>query len=398
MTLLLASAPLVLAQESTKGPSMDVYGFVMLDMGFEAGRSDPDWFDTMRTGKLPTYDGQYGEDGRFFAGVRQTRFGVKSYLPTDLGEMKTTFEFELFGVGPDAGQTTIRLRHAYGELGHFGAGQTWSPFMDPDVFPNSLEYWGPTGLVWFRNVQLRWMPIQGDTHATIALEKPGGSGDLGEFRADIELQGVQSRFPAPDLSAEYHLGRPWGYVEGAGILRYMKWDDQVADAQDLSGDAVGWGINLSTNIKTGDSGTIRGAVVYGEGIENYMNEGSDIGVVATNDPAKPFDGKLIPVLGITAFYDHNWNAKWSTSVGYSLIDLDNVDGQSADAFSLGHYALVNLLHYPAKNVMVGIEGQYGRRENFHDGQTVGGNLIEAADDFKVQFSAKYSFSGKLGGL
>ena len=30
----------------------------------------------------------------------------------------------MFGVGADAGQTTIRLRHAYGELGKFGAGQT----------------------------------------------------------------------------------------------------------------------------------------------------------------------------------------------------------------------------------------------------------------------------------
>ena len=66
------------------------------------------------------------------------------------------FEFELFGTGVDEGQTTFRLRHAYGELGQFGAGQTWSPFMDPDVFPNSVEYWGPTGMVFFRNVQFRW--------------------------------------------------------------------------------------------------------------------------------------------------------------------------------------------------------------------------------------------------
>jgi len=36
------------------------------------------------------------------------------------------FEFELFGTGVDEGQTTFRLRHAYGEFGHFLAGQTWS--------------------------------------------------------------------------------------------------------------------------------------------------------------------------------------------------------------------------------------------------------------------------------
>ena len=37
--------------------------------------------------------------------------------------------------------------------------------MDPDVFPNSIEYWGPTGMVFFRNVQVRWMPISGEHDA-----------------------------------------------------------------------------------------------------------------------------------------------------------------------------------------------------------------------------------------
>src|SRR5438045_2352016 len=86
--------------------------------------------------------------------------------PATACELKTQSEFEVFGPGVDEGQTTFRLRHAYGELGAFGAGQTWSPFMDPDVFPNSLEYWGPTGMVFFRNVQLRWMPIKGASNLT----------------------------------------------------------------------------------------------------------------------------------------------------------------------------------------------------------------------------------------
>jgi hypothetical protein len=109
--------------------------------------------------KLPSFENQFGRDNSTFAGVRQSRLGVRSSTPTTLGELKTTFEFELFGTGVDAGQTTFRLRHAYGELGKFGAGQTWSPFMDPDVFPNSLEYWGPTGMVFFRNVQVRWIAV-----------------------------------------------------------------------------------------------------------------------------------------------------------------------------------------------------------------------------------------------
>ena len=117
----------------------------------------------MRPTKLPAFKDEFGPDGSVFFSVRQTRFGVKTSNPTSLGDLKTWFEFELFGTGVDQGQTTFRLRQAYGELGKFGAGQTWSPFMDIDVFPNSLEYWGPNGMVFFRNIQFRWMPIKGDS-------------------------------------------------------------------------------------------------------------------------------------------------------------------------------------------------------------------------------------------
>jgi hypothetical protein len=119
----------------------------------------------------------------------------------------------------DEGQTTFRLRHAYGELGHFGAGQTWSPFMDPDVFPNSIEYWGPTGMVFFRNVQVRWMP---PSRVVLALERPGASGDQGVYRDRVELQNIRPRFPLPDFSGAYQLPTGFGYVRAAGILRVLK--------------------------------------------------------------------------------------------------------------------------------------------------------------------------------
>lgn len=262
--------------------------------------------------------------------------------------------------------------------------------MDIGVFPNSLEYWGPNAMVFFRNVQLRWMPIQGDTRATIALERPGASGDAGAFRSGVEAEGVQSKFPVPDLSGEFHLGQPWGYVELAGIVRYIEWEDLVSNNVDLSGDAMGWGLNLSTNLNTGELGTVRAQVVYGEAIQNYMNDAPvDIAVIETDDPLRPLDGQALPMLGILAFYDLNWSKRWTSSIGYSYLDVDNVVGQDASSFSKGHYALVNLLHNVTDNVMVGIEGQYGKRENFNDNFT--------SDDFRVQFSAKYNFSSKIGG-
>src|SRR5271170_2915049 len=110
--------------------TIDLYGFVMTDTGYDFGQINPQWFDVERPTQLPSYPNQYGGNGNVYFSVRQTRFGVKTSTPTGLGDLKTQFEFELFGTGVDAGQTTFRLRHAYGELGQFGAGQTWSASLD----------------------------------------------------------------------------------------------------------------------------------------------------------------------------------------------------------------------------------------------------------------------------
>jgi len=372
----------------------EIYGFVQTDAGYNTGRIHPDWFDVVRPSMLPSYEEQYGEEGESYFSVRQTRFGIKTSAPAGKYDVRGIFEWELFGVGADAGQTTIRLRHAYLQWGHFGAGQYWSPFMDINVFPNSLEYWGPPGMAFYRNVQVRYMPVMTENnHVTIALERPGASADDGHWDDIIEQRGIKAHFPLPDLSAEYRHSGQWGYVELGGILRRIEWNDMTPDdAYDLSGQATGWGLNLSTNIKTGSSGnTIRASVLYGEGIENYMNDAtSDIGVKSTPaNSMRPLNGELIPVLGIVAFYDINWNEQWTSSVGFSMISLDNDTFDAApDTFDEGRYALLNVLYHPVGNLMLGGEVQYGYRENYSDGWDY--------DEFRFQFSARYRFSFGLG--
>ena len=380
------------AQPAQPKSTFEIYGFAMLDIGFDFDQINPNWYDTMRVTKLPTFPNQYGEDGSYFAGVRQSRLGFRSSTPTKMGDLKTIFEFELFGTGVDEGQTTFRLRHAWGELGAWGAGQYWSPFSDTDVYPNSLEYWGPTGIPWYRNVQLRYTPIQSDTgNLMLALARPGASGDQGVYADRVELEGITPRFPLPDFVAAYKHSGDWGYVRTAGILRRIKWDDTLDDPFDLSGDATGWGLNVSSNLKFGEGDVLRMQFTFGEGIQNEMNDSPvDIGIVDNfSNPVTPLLGKPIPIVAYAVFLDHTWNEKFSSAIGYSAQDNDNTDGQAADAFKVGKYALGNLLYYPVPNVMMGGELQWGQRENFSDGFN--------SEGFKIQFSFKYNFSWKLGG-
>ena len=395
---LLCTSPEARAQQGAPGTQttvpdrrLEVYGYVMTDFGFDFKRVNPDWFDVERPTKLPSFAGEFGRNNRTYAGVRQTRFGVKGFEPTGMGELTTIFEWELFGVGVDAGQTTLRLRHAYGELGQFGAGQTWSPFMDIDVFPNSIEYWGPNGMAFFRNVQVRWMPIKGDTRLTFAVERPGSTQDPGRLEDRIEISGIGARFPYPDVSGEFRYGGSWGFVEGAGIWGQTRLDDNLPDAFNLDDTVNRWGVNLTSNIKLGSKNVIKLGYVFGDGMENYMNDApADIaGIPNFGDPTRPVRAKALPFTGITAFYDHYWNDKWSTSAGYSQVVIDNTVLQRPDSFHRGQYALINLLHYPADNVMAGAEFIWGRRRNFNDGF--------AFNDQRLQFSFRYNFKGVIGG-
>jgi hypothetical protein len=371
-------------------PSLEIYGFAMLDAGYDVNSTDPNWFDVNRPSKLPSFSGQFGRDGNTYFSVRQSRFGVKGSQPTAWGELKVQFEFDMFGVGVDAGQTTIRPRHYWGELGAFGAGQTNSVFMDIDVFPNVVEYWGPNGMIFFRNPQVRWMPIRGDTHLWIALERPGATGDQGVIADRIAIQNVRARFQFPDLSGQYRQSLKHGYVQVAGIVRSTKIDHLATSAFNLDQSIVGWGATVSSNLKL-KKDVLRLQYVNGHGIENYMNDAPVDVAPEPNfgNPIRPVKGKALPMWSFVTYLDHSWTERWTTSIGYSQLIIQNTSLQAPNAFHKGQYATLNLLCQAFDNFMAGGELQWGRRTNFADGFRV--------NDYRIQFSFKYNFDAKIVG-
>ncbi|HEY1812904.1 MAG TPA: DcaP family trimeric outer membrane transporter [Kofleriaceae bacterium] len=381
------------AQPEERSSTMEIYGFAMLDGGYDFGAiGNPEWQDVLRPTMLPSSPDEYGHGGRTFAGVRQSRFGTKTDTPTAVGDIKTVFEWELFGVGVDAGQTTFRLRHAYGKWRGLRAGQTWSPFMDPDVFPDSVEYWGPPGMAFFRNVQLAYSFWEaGDSDFTVAVERPGATADQSSIEDRIDLTNVVPRFPAPDVSADLKLASWWGYFRISGIFRYMRWDVLGTESPGISpGHVVGGGVNVSGNIKL-DPALIKLQLVYGSAIENYMNDaGPDVGP-KTIDPVtiSTITGTGLQVLGLVAFVDLKWCDALTSTAGYSLVWIDNSADQAATSFHMGQYALGNLLFHPTKSLLFGPEFQYGRRTNAFDGFS--------SNDYRLQFSVKYNFSHTVGG-
>jgi hypothetical protein len=385
---LLASAPA--AAEET-GRSFEIYGFAQADAIYDFGRMNPDWDDAFRPSKIANPEGIYGTDGQASVSVKQSRFGVKGTMPTaaDRAPINFKFEFDLFGVGGDAGQTTFRLRHAYGEWGSLLAGQTNSIFMDIDVFPNVIDYWGPNGMVFWRNVQIRWTPYRTESSSfAIGIEEPSNDVDIGQVRElDPELgDDIQSNEEIPNLAAHYRTQGGWGHVQIAGILRSLGYDTKGTPNNEPKGDTLGWGVNLSGTINTWGKDKILWQYVYGHGIASYMNDGGmDLapeGRLPTETEPGNVDAEAVPLTGIVAYYDHYWSEEFSTSVGYSTTYVDNTNLQTDDTFESAQYASVNLLYYPVPNVMVGGEIMWGDLE-YKDGSS--------QDDTRVQFSVKYNW-------
>lgn len=376
------------------GAKFEIFGFAQADAIYDFGRMNPDWDDAFRPSKIANPQGIYGSDGQASVSVKQSRFGIKGTMPTADGydPINFKFDFDLFGVGVDAGQTTFRLRNAYGEWGSLLAGQTHSIFMDIDVFPNVIDYWGPDGMVFWRNVQIRWTPWKTENSSfAIGIEEPSNDVDTGQAREfDPTLpEGIQSDEKIPNLAAHWRTKGDWGHVQVAGILRDLGYDTRDTKNNQPKGDVLGWGINLSGTVNTWGRDKILWQYVYGHGIASYMNDGGMDLAPQGRKPDPDVEGDLgnphaeaVPLTGIVAYYDHYWNDRFSTSFGYSTTFVNNTNWQTWDTYKSGQYASANLLYYPVANVMIGGELLWGDLE-LKDGST--------QDDTRVQFSVKYSW-------
>jgi hypothetical protein len=376
-TLLPAAA---IAAEPSK-PSFEIYGFGMVDYIQDFKRMPGDWDATLRPTKIPVPE--LGNDGQAILSARQSRLGVRGSVPAGGYDLKGRVEFDFFGRGgasgraDAAGQDTIRLRRAYGEWGPILGGLTDSLFMDDDYWPNIVDYWGPAGMVFYRNVQIRFTHVAGIHSFAFAIERPGA--DLQAYPEDLPDLAADNKLP--DFTARYRLTQKWGYVQLSGILRKLGYNAQAGITQ---GSVVGWGLNASSTWRVlPDKVHLLLAVAGGQGVENYWNDATP-DVAAGGTLANP-RAEAVPVLGISAYADVYWTPLFTSSVGYSTTRIENTSLQPTDAFKTGQYASANLLVHPVANFFAGPEFLWGQRTNSNG---------ETGHDYRLQISFKYAFSSK----
>ena len=363
---------------------LEVYGQVMLDGIYDFKRMNPDWQATLRPSQIPVVcpgSAGCGKDGDWTFSARQSSLGLRSFIPTSWGLLKTDLSFDLFG---SDGSTSIHWLSIWAELGKFGVGQSYSNFMDIDVFPNTIDYWGPAGMVFVRNPQVRYTAwAQDGMGLTVALEAPNSALDTGKLSAISPdfAAGIAAWNRLPDLTGAFRYDADWGHVKAAGILRQVGYQQTLTADGNPSGTKTGYGLNLTGSLKVLGKDKLVGGFVWGKAIASYMNDG---GVDLAPGPIVigSTSAEAVQSIGWLAYYNHVWAENWSSAIGFSQHSQDNTAGQTATAFKRGSYGNLNLLYTPWKNVLTGLEFVWGALEQ-KDGQS--------ATDYRLQFSTKVSF-------
>lgn len=302
--------------------------------------------------------------------IQPTRLSLDFRVPTIAGDARFYVESDFFGTNT----TTPRLRHAYAQVANFLVGQTFTNFMDPDGFPDTLDFQGPNGMVNLRNPQLRYgFALNSSTAFYVSVERPSSSVTFST------PQGAdQPNAPAPDGAIRLRKEFEGGHFQVAGIFRSIA--AFLPDGR--TGSVFGWGVNTSTGFRTFGKDNVIFAVAAGHGISRYIQDTSGLGIDAEPTLAPSPHLVATPAIGVEAAYQHYWFRRLRSSAVYSYAAVDNTSFAAPNTYNHATYTGTNLIWNPAGSLNIGAEFLYG--------WVMDQNGLKANDP-RFQFSAKYSF-------
>jgi hypothetical protein len=334
-------------------------------------------------------------DSQFTAS--QSRFNIETRTPTVYGEMKTFIEgdftnpngltnsgsFKLF-----SDSSGFRLRHAYGTLGPFLAGQTWTLFMDLDASVETLDFGGPP-TVFLRQPQVRYTFDFGNGLTFQASAENPQS----EF-TDSKTGSTTSTFGStpkqgdkiPDFIARGNYNAPWGHLSVAGVFR----DLYDHNGTTLSVSEFGWGAMLGASLNMGtlapwfgkDQLTVEAK--GGDGIGRFNNSDDPFAEAVVKKSTNTL--KTISSYGGAVGYTHFWTDTLRSNATGGYVRAEYPRGIFSPAALESqedriYTAHVNLIWSPVPQTNFGIEYIYAKRR-LVDGQSGELNRMQLSAQFR----------------
>ena len=297
--------------------------------------------------------------GQTFATARGSRFGFMTSTPTaEYGAVTTKLEGDFDGLNTLGGetQTTVRLREAWAKVGGLLVGQTWSTFVDLRAQPDLIE-WNGTGITpTIRQAMARYsLPAGPRGRVDLAVEN-----SIGSTLAKSPVADYDKGF---DFVAAFTQDTDWGHYSLRAVTLGYKNDQHSKQ---------GYGMAASGRINLGRQDSIVLMAAGGEGIGRYMYNGLVQGAVNTPDGIR-----LWRAWGAHAGYTHRWSDSLRSTLAmaethFERDDVANAAQRANSPAGADFYPneklrqfWINTFWNPARNVDLGVDYSYGKRETFN---------------------------------
>jgi hypothetical protein len=269
----------------------------------------------------------------------------------------------------------VRLRHAYGVVGRFLAGQTWTISADLEALPGLIDFADGDALYGDRVAQIRWQDQAGEIlRWAVGLEDP--KSDIGN---PFDLGG-QDRPSLPNLAGKLRWTTKAGsHFQVAGDVFQLDWQGGDTGPSDT---AFGFGLNLTGRLLLGRNGNdaLMGGGTIGQGSAHRVVtlEGAGNDAVIT-DEGLDVMSHWQAYIG----YSHYWTQSLNSTISTAWTELDNSELQPGDAIHRAGSFHLNLVWFPYKLASTGFEIMWGERVN-KDGAK--------GEAWRLQYMAKYKFN------
>jgi hypothetical protein len=288
--------------------------------------------------------------------VNPTQIRLSSTTPVKEGRVNTMISMDFNGQldSPDP-----RLRVAYGEfvsdkwgLGVLG-GQTYATMLDLRAVPETLDFAGPAGMWQTRQPLLRFTKAVGEEMVTeIAIETPENVSYINGDKL--------TRWPDFAVAGTWLAGGEYlKHIRLAGLARDLRAQQAATGATDS---ALGWAVTGSAKLGLpflGAKDNFKFTLHYGDGYGTQLKGGPAEGAFNTVTS----ELETIGIFGAYGGIQHFWSDNFRSNLVYGYVNSDNPAFVSGDTYDNTNYAAADLIWNPYKNLDIGIEYLWGRREN-----------------------------------
>lgn len=318
---------------------------------------------------------QYNNTSTNFS-IKQSQIGlgIKQKKENDLSAY-TEIDF----YGPN-GTTAPRLRHAYLQWNKWLVGQTWSNFSDLEMIPGIFDFVPPNGMVFTRRIQLRYTtPISAKETLSVSMEDP----NIPSITLPADSLNWKKRAIIPTFTAIYRYGNEKNYLKAGGILTPISYDTRstLRDSYKVR-TIMGWGALISGKLYLDNSNIISFQSSFGKGFETNNSDLNEEKYDAVPDPNDGNRLKTLQMFNLIGIYEHWWSSKWHSTAFISYSNLGNEHFIPKDMTKSFQHIGMNISFHPYKKMRMGIEGNYGRRQNF---------ASQGANAWRIQWSTSVTF-------